>query len=93
MLVRNTDRDTPETPETAVLSLVIPNAFAVPLMLLLLSGAVTFVVWLVKTNSSTAVITAKVVEKLDNLNDRVGDLEKWMIEELKRQRDLARSQR
>lgn len=77
-----------------MLGLVIPNAFAIPVMVVLFSGALSFAVWLVRTNSQTAVITAKVVEKLDDLNDRTAELERWRIAELERQRDLvARSHR
>lgn len=75
-----------------ILALTIPDQFAAPILVLFLSGAVTFAAWLVRTNQQTARTAETTAEILKNIHERVEDLEKWRIDELTRERDRAREE-
>lgn len=72
------------------LALTIPDQFAAPILVLFLSGAVTFAAWLVRTNQQTAKVAETTAEILKSIHERVEELERWRIDELGRQRDEAR---
>lgn len=69
-----------------ILSLTVPDNFAIPIFVLFLSGVVTFAAWLVKSNQASlqqsrdAAITAAAGQaRLEELFNRVTDLEKWRL--------------
>lgn len=79
------------------LALVVPDSFAVPILILFLSGVVTFAGWLVKSNQNSlgaakeaANAATSAAKRLEDLYVRVTDLEKWRVDELMYERDQRR---
>lgn len=68
------------------MALVVPDSFAIPILILFLSGVVTFAAWLVKSNQASlttareaASAASAAAARLEELYGRVDELEKWRL--------------